>query len=70
MDRQPKHPGRVRSQDSLALTDPVTVGLFVCAHTAATLNTSTFDHVSVTTPTPLQREALGLLGVSHRLGVT
>jgi hypothetical protein len=48
----------------------VTVGLFVCAHTAATLNTSTFDHVSVTTPTPLQREALGLLGVSHRLGVT
>ena len=23
----------------------------------------------VTTPTPLQRQALGLLGVSHRLGV-
>ena len=35
---------------TIALTDPVTIGLFVCSHTAGTLNTSTFDNVSVTSP--------------------
>jgi outer membrane protein assembly factor BamB/regulation of enolase protein 1 (concanavalin A-like superfamily) len=35
---------------TLALTDPVTVGIFVCSHNAGSLNTSTFDSVSVTTP--------------------
>ena len=32
------------------MTDPVTIGLVVCSHNAGTLNTSTFDNVSVTSP--------------------
>ncbi len=32
---------------TIAMTDPVTVGIFVCSHNAGTLNTSTFDNVSV-----------------------
>lgn len=35
---------------TVALTDPITIGLFVCSHTAATLGTSTFDNVTVTSP--------------------
>jgi galactose oxidase len=31
-------------------TDPVTIGLFVCSHNAASLSTATFDNVTVTTP--------------------
>ena len=30
------------------MTDPVTIGLFNCAHNASALNTATFDNVSVT----------------------
>ena len=37
---------------TISLTDPVTVGLVVCAHNAGALNTSTFDNVSVTSGTP------------------
>jgi regulation of enolase protein 1 (concanavalin A-like superfamily) len=33
---------------TVALTDPVTIGFFVCSHSANNLNTSTFDNVSVT----------------------
>jgi regulation of enolase protein 1 (concanavalin A-like superfamily) len=33
---------------TVALTDPVTIGLFVCSHSANNINTSTFDNVSVT----------------------
>ncbi len=35
---------------TIAMTDPVTVGLVVCSHSPDNLNTSTFDNVSVTTP--------------------
>jgi outer membrane protein assembly factor BamB len=35
---------------TVSLTDPVTIGLFVCSHTAGTLGTGTFDNVSVTSP--------------------
>ncbi|MEY9967468.1 outer membrane protein assembly factor BamB [Streptacidiphilus sp. MAP12-16] len=35
---------------TVALTDPVTIGLFVCSHNGGQLNTSTFDNVSVSTP--------------------
>jgi regulation of enolase protein 1 (concanavalin A-like superfamily) len=35
---------------TIAMTDPVTIGLVVCSHSAGTLNTSTFDNVSVTSP--------------------
>ena len=34
---------------TVSLTDPVTIGLFNCAHSASALNTATFDNVSVTT---------------------
>ena len=33
---------------TVPLTDPVTIGLFTCAHNASALNTATFDNVSVT----------------------
>ena len=33
---------------TVSLTDPVTIGLFNCAHSASALNTATFDNVSVT----------------------
>ena len=33
---------------TISLTDPVTIGLFNCAHNASALNTATFDNVSVT----------------------
>ena len=33
---------------TVSLTDPVTIGLFNCAHNASALNTATFDNVSVT----------------------
>jgi outer membrane protein assembly factor BamB/regulation of enolase protein 1 (concanavalin A-like superfamily) len=33
---------------SVSLTSPATIGLFVCSHNNASLNTSTFDNVSVT----------------------
>jgi regulation of enolase protein 1 (concanavalin A-like superfamily) len=33
---------------TIPITDPVTVGLFNCAHSATALNTATFDNVSVT----------------------
>ncbi len=32
----------------ISLTDPVTVGLFVCAHSGSTLNQTTFDNVTIT----------------------
>jgi regulation of enolase protein 1 (concanavalin A-like superfamily) len=35
---------------TVTLTDPITIGLFVCSHTAGTINTSTFDNVAVTSP--------------------
>ena len=35
---------------TISLTDPVTIGIFVCSHKGGELNTSTFDHVSVTSP--------------------
>ncbi len=35
---------------TITMTDPVTVGIFVCSHNAGALNTSTFDKVSVTVP--------------------
>jgi outer membrane protein assembly factor BamB/regulation of enolase protein 1 (concanavalin A-like superfamily) len=35
---------------TISMTDPVTVGIFVCSHNAGALNTSTFDKVSVTVP--------------------
>ena len=37
---------------TMSLTNPVTIGLFNCAHTASALNTATFDNVSVTAGTP------------------
>ena len=33
---------------TISMTDPVTIGLFTCAHNASALNTATFDNVSVT----------------------
>ena len=33
---------------TISLTDPVTIGLFNCAHNGGALNTATFDNVSVT----------------------
>jgi hypothetical protein len=33
---------------TIAMTDPVTVGLFVTSHNAGALSTSTFDNLSVT----------------------
>jgi outer membrane protein assembly factor BamB/regulation of enolase protein 1 (concanavalin A-like superfamily) len=33
---------------TIAMTDPVTVGIFVCSHNAGALNKSTFDNVSIT----------------------
>ena len=33
---------------TIAMNDPVTIGLFNCAHNASALNTATFDNVSVT----------------------
>ncbi|MGH3225974.1 MAG: hypothetical protein ACRDPY_46060, partial [Streptosporangiaceae bacterium] len=35
---------------TISLTDPVTIGLFTCAHDPGALNTATFDNVSVTSP--------------------
>ena len=35
---------------TMTFTDPVTAGLIVCSHSAAQLNTSTFDTVTVTSP--------------------
>ena len=35
---------------TIAMSDPVTVGLFVCAHNAGALNTSKFDNVSISSP--------------------
>ena len=35
---------------TISLTDPVTIGLFNCAHNGSALNTATFDSVSVTSP--------------------
>ena len=35
---------------TVSLTDPVTIGLFNCAHNAGALNTATFDNVTVTSP--------------------
>jgi outer membrane protein assembly factor BamB/regulation of enolase protein 1 (concanavalin A-like superfamily) len=35
---------------TIAMTDPVTIGVFVCSHNAGALNTSTFDNVSITVP--------------------
>ena len=33
---------------TISMTDPVTIGLFNCAHNGSALNTATFDNVSVT----------------------
>ena len=33
---------------TVSLTDPVTIGLFTCAHNASALSAATFDNVSVT----------------------
>ena len=35
---------------TISLTDPVTIGIFTCAHNSGALNTATFDNVSVTSP--------------------
>ena len=35
---------------TVSLTDPVTIGLFNCAHNGSALNTATFANVSVTSP--------------------
>lgn len=35
---------------TMTMTDPVTIGLFVCSHNNNELNTSTFNNVSVTSP--------------------
>ena len=37
---------------TVSLTDPVTVGLFVCSHNGAALSTATFANVSVTSLSP------------------
>ena len=41
----------------------------ICLNTIAPADPATPGFRLVTTPTPLQRQALDLLGVSHRLGV-
>ena len=35
---------------TISLTDPVTIGLFTCAHNVGALGTATFDNVTVTSP--------------------
>jgi regulation of enolase protein 1 (concanavalin A-like superfamily) len=35
---------------TISMSDPVTVGIFVCSHNSGALNTSTFDNVSITSP--------------------
>ena len=35
---------------TITLTDPVTVGMFTCAHNSGALDTATFDNLSVTSP--------------------
>ena len=35
---------------TISLTDPVTIGVFICAHNGGALNTATFDNVTVTSP--------------------
>jgi outer membrane protein assembly factor BamB/regulation of enolase protein 1 (concanavalin A-like superfamily) len=35
---------------TVSMTDPLTIGLFVCSHSAGALSTSTFDNVSVAVP--------------------
>ena len=35
---------------TISLTDPVTIGLFTCAHNASALSAATFDNVSITSP--------------------
>jgi hypothetical protein len=35
---------------TITMTDPVTIGFFVCSHNAGALNKSTFDNVSITVP--------------------
>ena len=35
---------------TMSMTDPVTIGIFVCAHNAGAVNTSTFDNVSISSP--------------------
>src|SRR5579884_1813847 len=35
---------------TVSLTDPVTIGLFVCSHNGGQLNATTFDNVTVTSP--------------------
>ena len=37
---------------TVSLTNPVTIGLFNCAHNGSALNTATFDNVSVTAVAP------------------
>ena len=41
----------------------------ICLNTSAPADPATPDFRLVTTPTPLQRQAFEMLGVSHRLGV-
>jgi outer membrane protein assembly factor BamB/regulation of enolase protein 1 (concanavalin A-like superfamily) len=35
---------------TVSLTDPITIGLFVCSHNGGQLNTTTFDNVTLTSP--------------------
>ena len=35
---------------TVSLTDPVTIGMFVCSHNPGALSTATFDNVTVTSP--------------------
>ena len=35
---------------TISLSDPVTIGMFVCSHSASVLNTSTFQDVSISSP--------------------
>ena len=35
---------------TISMTNPVTIGLFTCAHNSGALTTATFDNVSVTSP--------------------
>ena len=44
---------------TMSLTDPVTIGLFNCAHNASALNTATFDNVSVTAGSSQPAGAVG-----------
>ena len=43
------------------MTDPVTIGLFTCAHNAGALNTATFDNVSVTAGSSSRCRRRGLM---------